>query len=81
MDTTPWEVVLFKPTRANEVVAKYHEWESEMEFRLAICWDFKKDKNHLQRVELGMADPVDESRLENDNFVYLKRGCALSLKS
>ena len=81
MDTTPWKVVLFKPTRAHEVVAQYHEWESEMESRLAICWDFEKEKNHLLRGELGMADPVDESRLDNDNFVYVKRGCALSLQN
>ena len=81
MDTTPWEVVLFKPTRAHEVVAQYHEWESEMESRLAICWDFEKEKNHLLRGELGMADPVDESRLDNDNFVYVKGGCALSLQN
>ena len=81
MDTTPWEVVLFKPTRAHEVVAQYHEWESEMVFRLVICWEHKKDKPHLRRVELGMADPVDESRLEDENFVYLKRGGALSLQN
>ena len=81
-DTTPWEMVLFKPTRVHEVVAQYHEWESEMQFRLVIRWEFKKDKNHLRRVKLGMADAVDESRLENANYVYLKqRGCHLTFQN
>ena len=52
-------MVLFEITRAHEFVAQFHEWEDESIFRLAICWNFKIDKNYQKKLEKGFAEPIE----------------------
>ena len=79
-DRTEFEMVLFKITRAHELVAQFHEWQGDMVYRLAIRWNFKLDRNYLKKLDQGLAEPVKGVE-DGVDHKYLRRGCMLSFQN
>ena len=73
----PWEVILFRYSRVNHVVAKYEKWEdNDPLFKIQIKWNHKADRSYQRLVEMGVKDAIDTSTLIGD-WLFLKRNAYL----
>lgn len=71
----PFEEILYNHSPTYHLMALFNEYEKMWHFSLRYFWYFNRDRKYLQRVSVGLAEPIKTTN--GQEFIPLPRGVKL----
>ena len=65
--------MLYAYSRYHHLYARFEMWEGEAALKLFIKWNFAADTQWNELVSQGLKKPIDTSKLEDNEWLHLKK--------